>query len=177
MISASTHPTQTLAELNNARKARLARFNAAASQYQAKLDEVQRQKDRAAQIAAFEFAIANMPRKPVIKPIPAPTVELPVVTRPAIEANDIIRAVAYSFGVSREDLRGRRKTMQLVRARQVAAFLIRDLTNLSLPRTGRMLGGRDHTTMIYSVERIKKEMADYTVYGLKAYEIRRELLA
>ena len=41
MISASTHPTQTLAELNNARKARLARIEAAASQHQAKLDEVQ----------------------------------------------------------------------------------------------------------------------------------------
>ncbi len=177
MISAVTlsQPTQALADMADARKARLARFDAAANQHQAKLDEEQRQRDRKAQIEAFNFAMANMPRKVV--PIPAPTVVLPKVELKAVDVVTVQAAVAYHFGITRSDITGRRRTYQVALARQVAMFLAKDLTKLSYPQIGRKFGWRDHTTVIHGVNKVKAAIVNKTDTGLKAMEIRRELLA
>ncbi len=66
----------------------------------------------------------------------------------------ILAAVAEKFGVKTEALCGPRRTRTVVLPRQVAMFLARQLTELSLVEIGRLFGGRDHTTVIYSCEKV-----------------------
>lgn len=78
-----------------------------------------------------------------------------------IHSEDVIRAVSDSFSVSIEDLTGPRRDRPVVTARHVAARLLRDCTNMSLPSIGRALGGRDHTSIINSLRRyndLEKDM-------------------
>ena len=64
------------------------------------------------------------------------------------------------FGVSLEDLRGHSRSRVLVNARQVAMYLCRELTDLSLPRIGQAFGGRDHTTVMHADRKIRQQMAE-----------------
>jgi chromosomal replication initiator protein len=66
----------------------------------------------------------------------------------------ILAAVAEKFGVKGEALCGSRRTRTVVLPRQVAMFLARQLTDLSLVEIGRLFGGRDHTTVMYSCEKV-----------------------
>jgi chromosomal replication initiator protein len=62
--------------------------------------------------------------------------------------------VADYFGLSVDDLCSPSRTKQLVIARQIAMYLIRELTDLSLPRIGKAFGGRDHTTVMHAERKI-----------------------
>jgi len=66
----------------------------------------------------------------------------------------ILTTVAERYGVKIEALCGQRRTRTIVLPRQVAMYLSRQLTDLSLVEIGRMFGGRDHTTVIYACEKI-----------------------
>jgi len=83
----------------------------------------------------------------------------------ALAAEDIIRATAESFGFSVGEVEGPSRRQPLVLCRQVAMYLCRELTNLSLPKIGQHFGGRDHTTVIHSVEKVKRIIrSDRTVF-------------
>ncbi|HEU0089820.1 MAG TPA: chromosomal replication initiator protein DnaA [Pseudonocardiaceae bacterium] len=77
-----------------------------------------------------------------------------------IGAPMIMAVTAEFFGVTIEDLCGPAKTKQLAQARQIAMYLCRELTDLSLPRIGQIFGGRDHTTVMHAEKKIRKEMAE-----------------
>jgi chromosomal replication initiator protein len=77
-----------------------------------------------------------------------------------IGAPNIMAVVAEFFGVTIEDLCGPGKTKHLAQARQIAMYLCRELTDLSLPRIGQTFGGRDHTTVMHAERKIRKEMAE-----------------
>jgi chromosomal replication initiator protein len=64
------------------------------------------------------------------------------------------------FGVSVDDLVGQSRSRVLVNARQVAMYLCRELTELSLPRIGQAFGGRDHTTVMHADRKIRQQMAE-----------------
>jgi chromosomal replication initiator protein len=73
--------------------------------------------------------------------------------------------VADYFDLSVEDLCSPSRSRQLVTARQIAMYLIRELTDLSLPRIGKAFGGRDHTTVMHAVDKIGKLMQERrTIY-------------
>lgn len=67
-------------------------------------------------------------------------------------------AVADYFSLSVKDLEGERRSQDYVVPRQIAMYLIRELTNVSLPQIGEIFGGRDHSTVLHSIEKIKKEL-------------------
>ncbi|MSO44319.1 MAG: chromosomal replication initiator protein DnaA [Thermoleophilia bacterium] len=74
---------------------------------------------------------------------------------------DLIQeAVARHYGITLGDLVGDRRTKRVVLPRQVAMYLAREMTDASLPAIGRAFGGRDHTTVIYAVQKIAKQLAD-----------------
>ncbi|MGN9812423.1 chromosomal replication initiator protein DnaA [Micromonospora sp. BQ11] len=79
---------------------------------------------------------------------------------PEITADQIMVSTSEYFGVSLEDLRGHSRSRVLVNARQVAMYLCRELTDLSLPRIGQAFGGRDHTTVMHADRKIRQQMAE-----------------
>jgi chromosomal replication initiator protein len=75
-----------------------------------------------------------------------------------ISVDDIKRVVADYYNVTSESLVGRKRTSNIVFARQVAMYLARMLTNLSLSDIGAHLGKRDHTTVIHSCDKIGEKV-------------------
>ncbi len=78
----------------------------------------------------------------------------------AITAATIMAQTADYFGLTIEDLCGSSRSRVLVNARQVAMYLCRELTELSLPKIGQQFGGRDHTTVIHADRKIRTLMAE-----------------
>ena len=64
------------------------------------------------------------------------------------------------FGLTIEDLCGSSRSRVLVTARQIAMYLCRELTDLSLPKIGQQFGGRDHTTVMHADRKIRQLMAE-----------------
>ncbi|WP_062209720.1 chromosomal replication initiator protein DnaA [Streptomyces sp. NBRC 109706] len=79
---------------------------------------------------------------------------------PEITADAITSAVADYFGLTIEDLAGSSRSRILVTARQIAMYLCRELTDLSLPKIGQHFGGRDHTTVMHADRKIRALMAE-----------------
>ena len=75
-----------------------------------------------------------------------------------ISTGRILAATAESFGVSIADLEGPSRRQPLARGRQVAMYLCRELTDLSLPKIGGLFNGRDHTTVIHGINTVKQHM-------------------
>ncbi|MBU1026799.1 MAG: chromosomal replication initiator protein DnaA [Candidatus Margulisbacteria bacterium] len=75
-----------------------------------------------------------------------------------ITVDFIQRCVVEEFGLSLQDLKTKRRNKQIVLPRQVAMYLSRELTELSLPEIGEYFGGRDHTTVLHSYNKIKEEL-------------------
>jgi len=77
-----------------------------------------------------------------------------------VTVEQIMQATADYFGVQAADLKGNSRSRVLVNARQVAMYLCRELTDMSLPRIGQAFGGRDHTTVMHANKKIRKQMAE-----------------
>jgi chromosomal replication initiator protein len=77
-----------------------------------------------------------------------------------IAPGDIIEAVAAYFKLSTDDLFGSSRSQQIASARQIAMYLCRELTSLSLPKIGQLFGGRDHTTVMYANKKISELMKE-----------------
>ncbi|MCE5260004.1 MAG: chromosomal replication initiator protein DnaA [Chloroflexi bacterium] len=73
-----------------------------------------------------------------------------------VTMDDVITVVSQYYRFTVEDLLGPRRTQELALARQLAMYLARQLTDLSLPQIGSALGGRDHTTVMYGCDKIAK---------------------
>lgn len=72
----------------------------------------------------------------------------------------LLRLVATHFQLKAEDLYGRRRTKEIAHARQIAMFLLREEHALSLPAIGDQLGGRDHSTVRYGIDKVATDLAD-----------------
>ncbi len=77
-----------------------------------------------------------------------------------ISADTIVKAVSDHFGVKPADMRSNRKHKVVALPRQVAMYLLRQLTNASYPDIGKRFGGRDHSTVMYGVKMIEKKIKD-----------------
>jgi chromosomal replication initiator protein len=84
----------------------------------------------------------------------------PETTGSAISVSLIMSETANYFGLTLDDLCSSSRTRQLVSARQIAMYLCRELTDLSLPKIGQAFGGRDHTTVIHANQKISQLMKD-----------------
>ncbi|WP_354641576.1 chromosomal replication initiator protein DnaA [Kitasatospora camelliae] len=79
---------------------------------------------------------------------------------PEITAQVIMQQTAAYFGLSVDDLCGSSRSRVLATARQIAMYLCRELTDLSLPKIGAQFGGRDHTTVMHADRKIRSLMAE-----------------
>jgi chromosomal replication initiator protein len=77
-----------------------------------------------------------------------------------ITAATIMAQTADYFGLSLEDLTGTSRSRVLVTARQIAMYLCREMTDLSLPKIGQAFGGRDHTTVMHANRKVRELMTE-----------------
>jgi chromosomal replication initiator protein len=85
---------------------------------------------------------------------------IPANDGPEITSATIMAQTAAYFSLTMEDLCGQSRSRVLVTARQIAMYLCRELTDLSLPKIGQQFGGRDHTTVIHADRKIRTLMAE-----------------
>jgi chromosomal replication initiator protein len=74
--------------------------------------------------------------------------------RAEVQPEEIVSKVARAFGVTVEDMCSRDRSRQVALPRQIAMHIMREEANISLPQIGELLGGRDHTTVIYGCDKI-----------------------
>jgi len=79
---------------------------------------------------------------------------------PEISATTVMVQTADYFGLTIDDLCGASRSRVLVNARQIAMYLCRELTEMSLPKIGQQFGGRDHTTVMHADRKIRQLMAE-----------------
>jgi len=88
---------------------------------------------------------------------------------------EIVRTTAGAFSVDVGDLRGKGRRQELVQPRQLAMYLIRKLTSHSFPEIGQYFSGRDHSTVMYSINRVTKMLETDSVIQRRLREIRQSL--
>jgi len=86
--------------------------------------------------------------------------------------DNIIRVVSEYFALTPNDLKGKKRTQNIAFARQLAMFIVREMTDYSTTEIGQDFGGRDHTTVMHSIEKIKGKLLtdqnlDSTIENLK----------
>ncbi|MBA3266531.1 MAG: chromosomal replication initiator protein DnaA [Nocardioidaceae bacterium] len=107
-------------------------------------------------------AFASLNRQPVELTLAEIVLKdlIPEGGEPEITSAVIIAQTAAYFGLSIDDLCGPSRSRVLVSARQIAMYLCRELTELSLPKIGQQFGDRDHTTVMHADRKIRQQMAE-----------------
>ena len=88
---------------------------------------------------------------------------------------DVLRVTAKHFGLEPTDLTSKGRRQELVAPRQIAMYLIRDLTSHSLPEIGEFFGGRDHSTVLYAVKKIQEKLDDDADLAQSVADVRAAL--
>jgi chromosomal replication initiator protein len=96
--------------------------------------------------------------------------------RASTTSSDVIDAVSRHFQVSEKDLLGRQRTREIVFPRQIAMYLMREETDISLEEIGRAMGGRDHTTVLHGVKKIEAALDEDVQLRASLMAIREVLL-
>ncbi|CAB4538800.1 unannotated protein [freshwater metagenome] len=107
-------------------------------------------------------AFANLNRQPVDMALAEIVLKdlFPHGAGPEITSATIMAQTAQYFGLTIDDLCGASRSRVLVNARQIAMYLCRELTDLSLPKIGQQFGGRDHTTVMHADRKIRTLMGE-----------------
>jgi len=98
-----------------------------------------------------------------------------IVTTQSLTAAVIQRTVAQEWGVTVEGLRSPSRTKHLTVPRQVAMFLIRELLGMQLVEIGNAFGGRDHSTVIHSIEKVEHTLESDESFGRRVLALRGSL--
>ena len=105
-------------------------------------------------------ALASLNNQPVTRILAEQTLQDFFSTDIELKPTDIIGRVAKYFHLTFDDLVGPTRTKNVTIARQIAMYLTRDLTSMSLVNIGQVFGGRDHTTVMHNCKTISEGMKD-----------------
>ena len=100
------------------------------------------------------LAYADLSGQPLTLEFASQALEDFLPQRPDTSTGDILSVVSKYFGVTLERMAGKDRSKDIVLPRQVAMYLMREQGGISLPKIGQELGGRDHTTVMYAVEKV-----------------------
>lgn len=93
----------------------------------------------------------------------------------AINCNSIQDAVARYFDIRLDEFKSKKRSRDVAYPRQIAMFLCRELTDMSLPKIGHAFGGRDHTTVIHACEKIIEEISSNSETRKAVNELKKNL--
>jgi chromosomal replication initiator protein len=92
-----------------------------------------------------------------------------------ITPTEVINAVSDFYQVGVQQLKGERRTKTVAWPRQILMFLLRNDLRLPLEEVGRLLGGRDHTTVMHASEKVKVEMEENLAFAAEIAEVKRKI--
>jgi chromosomal replication initiator protein len=105
-------------------------------------------------------AVASLNKQPITASLAEQTLQDYFVSNIQVTPTEIISATATYFQLTFDDLVSARRSKDVALARQIAMYIARELTGLSLTSIGEIFGGRDHTTVIHAYQKISQEMAE-----------------
>lgn len=89
----------------------------------------------------------------------------------------ILNYISKYYGVEEPVIRGQQRVRDAVQARQIAMYLIRSMTNMSVVDIGRIFGNRDHSTVLYSIQKVEDRMKKEPAYAEKIKELKTNISA
>jgi chromosomal replication initiator protein len=92
-----------------------------------------------------------------------------------IRPDEVIRRVADVYGVTVDRILGRDRSRQVALPRQVAMYLLREESNISLPQIGETLGGRDHTTVMYGCDKVADLLERDDRFRRQVFDLKEQL--
>jgi len=95
--------------------------------------------------------------------------------RSDVQPQKIIELVAREWQTTVEALLGRDRSQKIAQPRQVAMYLLRKETDASLPQIGEVLGGRDHTTVMYAIQKIASDIETKTDLRKRVVNVKQQL--
>jgi len=95
--------------------------------------------------------------------------------RKSLSLGQILKEVSRYYSIKTVDIKGKRRTKNIVIPRQVAMYLMRELTEEPLMSIGQFLGGRDHTTVMHGIDKVENEMVEMTKIRQDVENVRRML--
>lgn len=78
---------------------------------------------------------------------------------PPLTVEKIIEEVSKTFGVTADDIRSSKRSSSISTARQIAMYIVREITQMSMTSVGDEFGGRDHSTVVYAIQQVEKNMS------------------
>ena len=105
-------------------------------------------------------AVASLSNQPVTRAMAEQTLQDFFTTDVEVKPTDIISQAAKYFHLTFDDIVGRSRMKNIALARQVAMYLTREMTSMSLVDIGKVFGGKDHTTVMHACDRITTEMQE-----------------
>jgi hypothetical protein len=135
-------------------------------------------------------AVVSPPSKPEREPLPEPVIVSALKQtikelEHALEGKDpgrvwvkhVIRLVCKYYNISRTDILSARRSQGIVRPRQVAFYLCKELTGRSMPEIGRKFGDKDHTTVLHGIRKVGELMARDSEFASEVAFLKNKLLA
>lgn len=93
-------------------------------------------------------------------------------TKKAISVQEVVKTIAGFYGIEESSIYEKTRRKEVVRPRQVIMFLLREDFHISFPTIGEKLGGRDHTTVIHSCDKIKNDITSDSTLSNEIHQIR-----
>jgi chromosomal replication initiator protein len=121
------------------------------------------------------LAYADLRNKPLTEDLVNVALTDLIPQRNTFEPSRVVDVVAGVFGITSERLLGRDRTRGVALPRQVVMYLLRHEGNVSLPQIGEVVGGRDHTTVIYACEKVADMMERDELLRRQVLQIREQL--
>lgn len=98
-----------------------------------------------------------------------------VTQKEQISPEKIIGAVCSYYGISEAELTGKKRSKEIVEPRMIAIYLINEMLDLPLITTGKLFGGRDHTTIIHARDKISEQLKNNNKIRTIVNEIKNQI--
>ncbi|NCN08116.1 chromosomal replication initiator protein DnaA, partial [Candidatus Parcubacteria bacterium] len=94
----------------------------------------------------------------------------------SVSVKDVVKIISDFYNIKEESIYEKTRRKEIIKPRQIIMYLLREDFNISYPSIGQKLGGRDHTTVIHSCEKIKRDLKEDDVLTEEVVQLRNLLM-